>query len=59
MMDIQKTPKNIPLPNTEKIEDPEARKVCEEHNKVFSELVVALYSDISWLHERIEELEKP
>lgn len=53
-----KIPKTIILPDLEKIEDPEVKKALGEHNRVLSELVTTLYSDISWLHERIDELEK-
>jgi len=50
------TPKNLILPYIN-IEDPEMKRILEEYNKVFSELVIALYSDISELHKRVEALE--
>jgi len=54
-----KIPKTVILPTLEKIEDEEIKKIFEEYNRVFSELVVAIYSDLSWLHERIYKLEHP
>ena len=59
MAGFLKIPKSIILPTLEKIEDPEVKKVFEEYNRVFSELVTAVYSDFSWLHERIDKLENP
>ena len=59
MAEFLKTPKTVILPRLEKIEDPEVKKVFEEYNRVFSELVTAVYSDFSWLHERIYKLENP
>ncbi|MEA2016481.1 MAG: hypothetical protein U9O59_07260 [Actinomycetota bacterium] len=54
-----KTPKTVILPTLENIEDEEVKKVFEEYNRVFSELVISIYSDLSWLHERIDKLENP
>lgn len=59
MTEFLKIPKQIILPTLEKIEDPESKKVLEEHNRVFNELVTAIYSDLSWLHQRIYDLEHP
>lgn len=57
MPEFLKTPKSVILPTLEKIEDPESKKVLEEHNRVFNELVTAIYSDLSWLHARVKTLE--
>lgn len=59
MPEFLKTPKSVILPNLGNIKDEELKKVLEEHNRVFSELVTAVYSDFSWLHERIYKLENP
>lgn len=59
MTEFLKIPKQIILPTLEKIEDLESKKVLEEHNRVFNELVTAIYSDLSWLHQRIYDLEHP
>ena len=59
MADFLKTPKSVILPTLEKIEDPEIKKIFEEYNRVFSELVTAIYSDFSWLYEKIDKLENP
>jgi len=59
MAEFLKTPKNLILPDVEKIEDPEVKKVCEEYNKAFNELIIAVYSDFPWLHKRIYDLEHP
>ena len=48
-----KMPKSLILPTLEKIEDEEVKKVFEEYNRVFNELVTAVYSDVSWLYERL------
>ena len=50
-------PKTLMLPNLENIKDPETKKVLEEHNQRFIELINALYSDITGLHSRLEDLE--
>ena len=56
MAEFLKMPKAVILPTLEKIEDPEIKKIFEEYNRVFSELVTAMYSDVSWLYEvKIEE----
>lgn len=59
MAEFLKTPKTVILPTLENIEDEEVKKVFEEYNRVFSELVTAIYSDLSWLHQRIYDLEHP
>jgi len=51
-----RTPKNLVLPDVN-VENPEIKKVLEAYNKVFFELITALYSDISRLHQRLEDLE--
>ena len=53
MAEFLKMPKAVILPTLEKIEDPEIKKIFEEYNRVFSELVTAVYSDVSWLYERL------
>ena len=58
MTEILRTPKNLILPDIN-IEDPEIKRVLEEYNKVFFELITALYSDISRLHSRVYDLENP
>lgn len=59
MAEFLKTPKSVVLPTLEKIEDPEVKKAFEEYNRVFNELVTAVYSDLAWLHQRIYKLENP
>jgi len=59
MAEFLKIPKSVILPTLENIEDPEVKKALEEYNKIFSELVIAIYSDFSRMHERIYELENP
>jgi len=58
MPEILRTPKNLILPDIN-IEDPEIKRILEEYNKIFFELITALYSDISRLHQRIYDLENP
>ena len=57
MAEILKTPKTLILPYIENIEDPEIKKVLEEYNKIFFELISAVYTDVSRLHTRLEALE--
>ena len=57
MTEILKTPKTLFLPNIDNIKDPETKKALEEYNKIFNELITAVYSDISRLHVRVGELE--
>jgi len=59
MAEFLKTSKTVVLPTLEKIEDEEVKKLFEEYNRVFSELVTAIYSDFSWLYEKIDKLENP
>jgi len=59
MAEFLKMPKTVILPTLEKIEDGEVKKVFEEYNRVFSELITAVYSDFSWLYEKIYKLENP
>lgn len=59
MTEFIKMPKSVILPILEKIEDPEVKKALEEYNKVISELVIAIYSDFSRIHERTYKLEHP
>lgn len=59
MPEFLKTSKSVILPTLENIEDEKLKKVLEEHNRVFNELVTAIYSDLSWLHQRIYDLEHP
>ena len=54
-----KTPKTVILPTLENVKDEEVKKIFEEYNRVIDELVIAVYSDIAWLHERIYKLEHP
>jgi len=58
-MEFLKFPKSVILPTLENIEDEEVKKIFEDHNKAFNELITAIYSDLSWLHERIYKLEHP
>lgn len=55
MAEFLKTPKIVILPTLENIEE-EEKKSFENDNQVFSELVTAIYSDLSWLHQRIKDL---
>jgi len=58
MTEFLKTSKIIILPTLGNIKDEEVKKVFDEYNKSLNELVIALYSDISWLHARIKVLEE-
>ena len=57
-MAIQRTPPNVPLPLIDEIEDEKIRKIFEEYNRIFFELLPALYSDISSLIEEVNELKR-
>ena len=57
MTESLKTPKTIILPRIENVEDPEVKKVFEGYNRIFFELIPALYTDIARLHKRLEDLE--
>jgi hypothetical protein len=59
MTEFLRTPKSVILPTLGNIKDEELRKVLEEYNKAFNELVIAVYSDLAWLHQRIYTLEHP
>lgn len=58
MSEVIKTPKNLILPLIE-VEDEKIKRVLEEYNKIFFELITALYADISRLHKRVYDLENP
>ena len=59
MTEILRTPKTLILPYIENIEDPETKRVLEEYNKIFFELISAIYDDVSRLHTRVYDLENP
>jgi len=59
MAEFLRTPKSVILPTLENIEDEKLRKVLEEYNRAFNEIVTAIYSDLAWLHQRIYDLEHP
>lgn len=52
-----RTPPNVILPNIEEIEDEKIKSIFKEYNKLFFELVPALYSDMEELLEKIGDLE--
>ena len=58
MTEILRTPKNLILPDID-VEDEKTKRILEEYNKVFFELITALYADISRLHDRVYDLENP
>ena len=53
MAEFLKFPKSVILPTLENIEDEKVKKIFEEYNKAFNELVTAVYSDVSWLYGRL------
>ena len=53
MADLLKTPPTLFLPDIEDIEDEKIKRVCEGYNKAIEELVTDVYSDVSWLYERL------
>ena len=57
MTDIQRTPPNVPLPRIDEVEDENLKKIFEEYNRIFFELIPALYSDIKSLIEKVGDLE--
>jgi len=57
MTDIQRTQPNVPLPLIEEIEDEKIKKIFEEYNKIFFEIIPAIYSDINSLIKRVDDLE--
>ena len=58
MTEILKTPPTLFLPEID-IEDEKIKKIFKEYNKAIEEFVIAVYSDISRLHERVYDLENP
>ena len=58
MSEVIRTPKNLILPDID-VEDEKTKRILEEYNKIFFELITALYSDISRLHDRVYDLENP
>lgn len=56
-MSIQKTSPNVTLPHIEEIEDEKIKKIFEEYNKIFFEIIPAIYSDINSLIKKVDELE--
>ena len=52
----QRTPPNVALPLIDEIEDERIKKIFEEYNKIFFEIIPAMYSDISSLIEEVNEL---
>lgn len=52
-----RTPKSLILPNLENIEDEKIKETFERYNRILSELVIYLNTDISELLKRIEDLE--
>jgi len=55
---IQKTQPNISVPRIEEVEDEKVRKLFEEYNKIFFEMIPAIYSDISSINTRLNTLEE-
>jgi len=55
MTEQLKTSPTLILPDIEDIEDEKIKRVCEAYNKALEEFVIAVYSDVSLLRERIEE----
>jgi len=56
-MSIQKTQPNVTLPRIDEIEDEKLKKIFEEYNKIFFEMIPAIYSDIQSLIEKVSKLE--
>ena len=56
-MSIQRTPPNVELPLIEEIEDEKIKKIFEKYNKIFFEIIPAIYSDIQSLIEKVSKLE--
>ena len=56
-MAIQRTQASIMLPRVEDIEDEKIKKILEEYNKILFELMPNIYSDISSLIKRVNDLE--
>lgn len=55
-MTEQRTPPNVALPLIDDIEDDGIKRIFEEYNKIFYEIIPALYSDINSLIEEVNEL---
>ena len=55
--DIQRTQPNVLLPLIEEIGDEKIKKIFEEYNKIFFEIIPAIYSDINSLIKRVDDLE--
>ena len=54
----QRTPPNVPLPLIDDIEDDGIKRIFEEYNKIFFEIIPALYSDINSLIKEVNELKE-
>ena len=54
---IQKTQPNVALPIIDNIDDDGIKRIFEEYNKIFFEIIPAIYSDINSLIERVNDLE--
>lgn len=59
MADFLRTPNTVILPDLDKIEDEEVKKVLEEYNRILESFFIDVYTDLSWLHNRIYKLENP
>jgi len=57
MSDIQRTQATVMLPHIEEIEDEKIKKIFEEYNEIFFEIIPDIYSDIKSLIKRAEKLE--
>ena len=55
-MTEQITPPNVALPLIDEVEDEKIKKIFEEYNKIFFEIIPAIYSDITSLIEEVNEL---
>lgn len=56
MPELLKTSPILLLPDVEDIEDLKIKRIFEEYNKALEEFVIATYSDITRLHERLGEV---
>ena len=57
MSEIQRTQPNVLLPYIEEIEDEKLKKIFEGYNKIFFEIIPAIYSDLNSLIKRVDDLE--
>lgn len=57
MSDIQRTQPSVLLPYIEEVEDEKIKKIFEEYNKIFFEIIPAIFSDINSLIKKVDELE--